>query len=310
MDGVRRRHGFTLVELLVVIGIIAILLAILLPILSRARAAARSTVCMSNLRQIANALTLYVHDNGHGKTMAVWNNIDSQGIGRHWWHPLIKYWGQKKEGLQWVGGYSTDDDPNRRRALRVMICPSADIAHVGPWVNFANQADKDNFAGTAFTSWRHFTGGIGSYAFNAWLTPEGTYNALPYTDATGTLVKAISDPTGPGGPNYINLKPEKFFFKYSQAKATTPIAGDGIWVQSWPENTDTPPADLNYGNMAGAGYWMGRLCINRHRGAINIAYVDCSVRRVPLNELWTQPWCRGSRPNDKVKITVKSLGPG
>jgi prepilin-type N-terminal cleavage/methylation domain-containing protein/prepilin-type processing-associated H-X9-DG protein len=69
-----RRRGFTLIEVLVVIGIIVIIAAMLLPVLSRARGKARQATCSAHLRQIGLALEMYADD------------CDEQGPPTTGWH--------------------------------------------------------------------------------------------------------------------------------------------------------------------------------------------------------------------------------
>jgi len=78
------RRGFTLVELLVVIGIIALLISILLPALSKAKAAAASVVCASNLRQVGLGWIQYQGDN-NGWLVPCSRKFSSGAYGRDDW---------------------------------------------------------------------------------------------------------------------------------------------------------------------------------------------------------------------------------
>src|SRR5215210_9350341 len=108
----RQGLGFTLVELLVVIGIIAVLIAILLPALSRARAQAKAVQCQSNLRSIGQGLMIYV--NTHKGTLPFgFFGGNATSSGTHW--ALLLHHALTGKGADWNDAYASDTNRGRIR---------------------------------------------------------------------------------------------------------------------------------------------------------------------------------------------------
>jgi prepilin-type N-terminal cleavage/methylation domain-containing protein len=122
---VRSSRGFSLIELLVVVAIIAVLVALLLPAVQKVREAAQRTQCANNLRQLGIALHNY--ENAYGYFPAAGNASNDLG-----WHvyllPYIEHDNLYKEfDLSSSGTYT--DTPGRREhaqlRINLFICPSS-----------------------------------------------------------------------------------------------------------------------------------------------------------------------------------------
>jgi len=114
-----------------------------------------------------------------------------------------------------------------------------------------------------FAAWGIFQdGSYGSYGLNEWL---------------------CNRTTGSNASNYyrhVNIKPAD----------RIPLFLDCFWYDVWPFHNNEPPLyDGATENLAGSNE-MRRVCLNRHSGAVNSAFLDWSVRKVGLKELWTLNW--------------------
>jgi prepilin-type N-terminal cleavage/methylation domain-containing protein len=256
-----KRRGFTLIELLVVVGTIAILTAILMPALTKARTQLKAVTCMSNLRQWALTFGIYLADyNGYFIPEPAYDSDGSVAPGER---PAEKIW------------YTMLWQYHKQRKL--YFCPLAtkpeDEGGRNPFSAWHHEGDElpDGWGFEDSSGEKHL---YGSYGMNYWI---------------------LNWQSGQVDPSWI---PWLTYFWQTDNFITaneTPLILDCQWSGVEPVAYASPP-EYDGEVVSDSEYCeddMKRVCLNRQgNGKTNGAFMDLSVRRIGLKELWQLRWHR------------------
>jgi prepilin-type N-terminal cleavage/methylation domain-containing protein/prepilin-type processing-associated H-X9-DG protein len=251
-DTIARRRGFTLTELLVVVGLIALLVSLLMPALGQARAAARSTGCLSNLRQMGNAWTMYLTENRGHLPEYIWQTPLTPDVSwRGYWMGILDT-------------YNVRDD--------ALLCPAANepIPFKGlnkGWGNvtyawtgkYENNATPIRFNAQLYRD--------GSYGYNKYLTAGGGFGQGGKADRI-SAVRRLSEVPVFLDSVYVDFAPVNGFETFP-ASVPPNLRGDKFPF--------SPPDQ-----------W--RFLIARHGRGVNAFLADGSARWVPLDETYMLTW--------------------
>lgn len=282
-QGTRPKAGFTLVELLVVIGIIALLISILLPALNKAREQAKQVTCLSNLRQMGQAFTMYESENKGVLPNDVWYTKSDPSLS---WHGY------------WIGILS-----DYKVQTGTMICPDA----LDP---VAYNINGSKGFGTVVNAWsgQFQTVGTGVRG-DSTLVRNDTNDQIAYKGK-----KVWGYRVGSYGFNKNCAYGYSFGTKVTQLKPPTdvPVFFDCTWIDVLDvangsyTSQPTPPTDLSGQSAAGVSKMdQYRFLISRHGKGINVCTADGSARYVLLPDLYQMQWNKKWQPYSLTNLPAK-----
>jgi len=264
-------RAFTLIELLVVIAIIAILAAILFPVFAQAKAAAKNTVAISNMKQIGTSLQIYLADNDD---IQVPRYVQTNTV------PVRTELSWKQVSAPYAKSTEMFKDPVNRGAKFLDV--QSDPAFATLW-GFAVQPESKRFArGYAMANLFYLTGKWDDFGFSP-TSQENPANLLNIVETKFAFPDAgpyqgwelnANDPDGTNkglgwtwGGDKWDSKAMVVTFHDSHAKRVTPsqICGKNNEVNMWGYQRDRLETNGTYIPGATLG-WLDTYCTTRPAG--------------------------------------------
>ena len=183
----------------------------------------------------------------------------------HQWGNIFRIYTNEHDGY-FMGGFSTDPSEHWTASLRpyylkpggITCCPEAD-----------DKPTIYKLSGSTFEPWGLLSN-YGGYE-------DGDYGSY------GSNTCIYNVPGSGAGSGYWR--------RVDVAGADNiPVFLDALWTTSYPWHTDEPPEYEGQMWYPGVGSGMGVFCLNRHNEAVNGLFMDWSVRKIGLKELWTLKW--------------------
>jgi prepilin-type N-terminal cleavage/methylation domain-containing protein/prepilin-type processing-associated H-X9-DG protein len=316
------RRAFTLIELLVVVAIIGLLIAILLPSLGRARDKAKTSACLSNVKQLCLSYIMYTSDQTNGINILSPSSLG----GSNWVTATLPYhssdvkvyncpvattpapksfqkaagdgWGSRT--MAWNGDWVSGSGNNYWKAVDPFhTAPDGNYYYLGTTTEITSSSSIGAVAGTGYR---------GGYTFNSWLfNKPGSTSYIPAAKYGGD---------GVGMNIYSRI----------EQQSSTPVFADGMWMDTntgggvLPTDCVKLPGNLNGGEsnpdgiansdsttgpVLSAGVPSGtggsgnsnaswRLWVSRHGNkTTNLAYADGSAANIKLADFYNQTWFNG-----------------
>ena len=293
-----RRNGFTLVELLVVIGIIAVLIGILLPALNVARKSARTTAGLSNMRQIGTGLRLY---STQWKDSLPYGYITNADGSASYWYFHVNQQFNKNAGTTTSTLFIKDIsrvfvDPNQTRDAQYITV----AAHGRAMPDMFN---VDVAAGGNPTEIRRLYGKIKPYRWasltsDVILATDGSQsytasgNCFPLLEnVDGGLIYTAYAPSNLGSPNE-DLYMDLCWFRTSDRLPNNPLWGHKYHIDPGPNDdsaTDPSFSNIRWRQVNSApGFKNDRptdFPFGYTRGAANMLFGDGHCETVPFGSV-------------------------